>query len=65
MDSVIRFGVTLHATDVFGGRDAAALTALIVRFIAEADRLDNHLIDELGCQPAPRTQLTFLKEGRR
>ena len=32
-------------------------------FIAMADRVDNHLIDTYGCQPAPKTQLTFLKEG--
>jgi serine protease Do len=64
-DNIIRFNLTLHASDVFSDADVEGLVQRIATFIATADRVDNHLIDTYGCAPAPRTQLTFLKEGRR
>jgi serine protease Do len=62
-DNVIRLSLTLHASDVFTHPDPAALKHRIGEFIALADKTDNHLIDTYGCVPAPKTQLTFLKEG--
>jgi serine protease Do len=64
-DNIIRFNLTLHASDVFSDHDVDALVARIATFIARADELDNELIEKYGCAPAPRTQLTFLKEGSR
>ena len=62
-DNLIRLNLTLHASDVFGHDDPDELAQRIATFIAMADRVDNHLIDTFGCLPAPKTQLTFLKEG--
>ncbi len=62
-ENLIRLNLTLHASDVFSHDDPDELANRIAAFIAMADRVDNHLIDTYGCQPAPKTQLTFLKEG--
>jgi len=64
-DNVIRLHLTLHMTDVFAHTDHDELADWIGKFIAEADRFDNHLADDYGCGPAPRTQLTFWKEQAR
>ena len=34
----------------------------ISKFMKTADDFDNLLVDKYGCQPAPDTQITFLKE---
>jgi serine protease Do len=62
-ENLIRLNLTLHASDVFSHDDPDELANRIASFIAMADRVDNHLIDTYGCLPAPKTQLTFLKEG--
>ena len=58
----IRLHLTLHITDVFAHADHDELSAWIARFLSEADRFDNELATRFGCEPAPRTQLTFWKE---
>jgi serine protease Do len=62
-DNIIRLNLTFHMSDVFAHADVEQLSTSIASFIKEADRLDNLLIENYGCQPAPETQLTFLKEG--
>ncbi|MGE0871252.1 MAG: S1C family serine protease [Kofleriaceae bacterium] len=62
-DNLIRLNLTFHASDVFGEHADAA--AWIARFIELADRLDNELATNFGCEPAPETQLTFFKEQAR
>jgi serine protease Do len=62
-DNVIRLNLVLHASDVFSDKNADALVERIGSFIATADRADNLLVEQYGCSPAPKTQLTFLKEG--
>jgi serine protease Do len=62
-DNIIQLSLTLHVTDVFSHPDHADLAARVSAFIAMADRYDNKLIADHGCLPAPKTQLTFLKEG--
>ena len=46
-----------------GGDDE--MTGWITKFVAAADKFDNSLIEQYGCEPAPETQLTFLKEQTR
>lgn len=60
-DNTIRLLITLHMADVFASRDPEALWREIARFLKEADRFDNLLIETYGCEPAANTQLTFLK----
>ncbi len=62
-DNIIRLSLTLHASDVFAHEHLDELVSRVATFIAMADRYDNKLIEEYGCLPAPKTQLTFLKEG--
>jgi len=64
--NVIRLNLTIHMADVFSpgsGGDQSEHSDWIAQFVGRADALDNLLIDEHGCRPAPETQLTFLKEG--
>jgi len=63
MENIIRINLTLHASDVFSNNDVDELVERISTFIASADKFDNLLIERYGCVPAPKTQLTFLKEG--
>lgn len=63
VDTVVRLNLTIHMSDIFGTEDHDELAERIRTFIAAADRYDNHLIESFGCSPAPKTQLTFLKEG--
>ncbi|MEM6989258.1 MAG: serine protease [Myxococcota bacterium] len=62
--NIIRLNLTVHMSDVFSVADNDEHGDWIARFVRRADELDNILIDEHGCQPAPETQLTFLKEGK-
>ncbi len=62
-ENIIRLNLTLHASDVFAHSDVDELSGRIGTFIAMADKFDNLLIEQYGCVPAPKTQLTFLKEG--
>ncbi len=62
-DNLIQLSLTLHASDIFTHGDPDELVERVATFIAMADRFDNKLIEEFGCLPAPKTQLTFLKEG--
>ncbi|MEZ4445254.1 MAG: serine protease [Polyangiaceae bacterium] len=61
--NTICLNLTIHMSDVFAEGEHDELGDWIAKFIARADALDNQLIDDLGCEPAPETQLTFLKEG--
>ena len=61
-DNVIRLHHTMHITDVFAHGDRDELAAAVARFVASADRFDNQLATDYGCEPAPRTQLRFWKE---
>ncbi|MBK9033990.1 MAG: trypsin-like peptidase domain-containing protein [Myxococcales bacterium] len=64
-DNVIRLHLTMHISDVFALADRAELAAFVAQFVASADRFDNQLADQFGCEPAPATQLTFWKEQGR
>jgi serine protease Do len=61
-ENTIRLVLTFHMSDVFASRDPEALAKQITHFLKEADRYDNLLIESYSCEPAPDTQLTFLKE---
>ncbi len=63
--NVIRLNLTIHMSDVFAQGEDDELSSWIARFIATADESDNRLVDDFGCEPAPETQLTFLKEAAR
>jgi len=62
-ENVVRLNLTFHISDVFarGGHDEAA--SWIAKFVKTADDFDNLLIEKFGCEPAPETQLTFLKQS--
>ena len=60
--NIIRLNLTVHMSDVFAPHEHDELGQWIGKFVARADELDNALIDNYGCLPAPETQLTFLKE---
>ncbi len=64
-DNIIRLNLTVHMSDVFSPAEHDDLSIGIARFLEAADRYDNHLIETYGCEPAPETQLTFLKEQAR
>ncbi|MBP8806975.1 MAG: serine protease [Kofleriaceae bacterium] len=64
-DNIIRLHLTFHASDVFARADRAELAGWIADFVAAADRFDNQLAADFGCEPAPATQLTFWKEQAR
>jgi serine protease Do len=49
-DHVIRLNLGYHASDVFSRRRDDEAPAWIARFVAEADRLDDLLIDDYGCE---------------
>ncbi|MFO0549106.1 MAG: S1C family serine protease [Polyangiaceae bacterium] len=61
-DNVIRLNLTVHMSDVFAPKEHDELSTWISRFVEMADEFDNVLIDQYGCEPAPETQLTFLKD---
>lgn len=61
-ENVIRLHLTLHISDVFAHHDRAELAGWIGDFVKSADRFDNQLAADFGCEPAPATQLTFWKE---
>jgi len=61
-ENVIGLNLTIHMSDVFSPREHDELSGWIARFLALADKYDNLLIEQYGCEPAPETQLTFLKE---
>jgi len=65
MENVIRLNLTFHISDVFSDRNHDTESDWIAKFVAAADRYDNLLIEQYGCEPAPETQLTFLKEPAR
>ncbi len=62
-ENMIRLSLTLHASDIFTHGNPEELTARVAAFIAEADRMDDKLIADYGCVPAPKTRLSFLKES--
>jgi hypothetical protein len=59
--STIRLNLTIHIADVFTPLGHDELAARVKAFVAKADSTDNLLIHEYGCQPAPETQMEFLK----
>jgi serine protease Do len=63
--NVIRLNLTFHVSDIFARDDHDAEAAFIAKFVEAADAYDNLLIDRHGCEPAPETQITFLKEAAR
>ena len=63
--NIIRLNLTVHMSDVFTPAEHDEFSAWIARFLAMADETDNALIERFGCEPAPETQLTFLKEQAR
>jgi serine protease Do len=63
--NVIRLNLTVHMSDVFAPSEHEELGDWVARFVTRADELDNALIDDYGCRPAPETQMTFLKDGTR
>jgi len=64
-DNIIRLNLTFHVSDVFAEADTPEASDWIAQFVASADRFDNELVQTYGCEPAPETQLTFLKEQSR
>ncbi|MFO0617643.1 MAG: S1C family serine protease [Polyangiaceae bacterium] len=61
--NVIRLNLTVHMSDVFSPHGHDAMASWIDKFVRTADVMDNRLISRFGCEPAPETQLTFLKDG--
>jgi serine protease Do len=61
-DNVIQLSLTLHASDLFAHANPEELVTYASTFIALADQLDDKLIEEYGCVPAPKTRRSFLKE---
>jgi serine protease Do len=64
-DNVIRLNLTFHISDVFTAAGHGDAAGWIRDFVALADRMDNLLVEQHGCEPAPETQLTFFKEPAR
>lgn len=64
-DNLVRLNLTVHMSDVFSPGEHEDLSRRIAAFLEAADRYDNLLIESYGCEPAPETQLTFLKESPR
>lgn len=62
--NTVRLNHTVHMSDVFAKDQNPSIGDWIAKFVSLADEMDNRLIDEYGCTPAPGTELTFLKEGR-
>ncbi|NUO52101.1 MAG: serine protease [Polyangiaceae bacterium] len=62
-DNIISLNFTVHVSDVFSPQSHQDIGKWIERFVNRSDEIDNHLIENFGCEPAPETQLTFLKEG--
>jgi serine protease Do len=63
VENIVRLNLTIHMSDVFAVQADEVLSKRVAKFLADADRLDNVLIKNYGCSPAPKTQLTFLKEA--
>lgn len=61
--NLIRLNLTVHMSDVFTPSEHDELSESVAKFVKMADDFDNLLIDKYGCEPAPETQLTFLKDG--
>jgi serine protease Do len=62
-DNIIRLNLSVHMSDVFAHNDHAEMTRMVSTFVGKADDYDNLLVEKYGCEPAPETQLTFLKES--
>jgi serine protease Do len=61
-ESTIRLNLVFHMTDVHAHAGSDEVAGWISKFMKTADDFDNLLVDKYGCQPAPDTQVTFLKE---
>jgi serine protease Do len=61
-ESTIRLNLTFHTTDVFAKSGHDEMQGWVAKFVAAADKYDNVLAQQYGCEPAPETQLTFFKE---
>lgn len=59
-DHLIRLSLTVHVSDLFVASARADLQRHIKTLITSVDRLDNLLIEQYGCEPAPQTQLAVL-----
>ena len=62
--NVIELNLTIHMSDVFSAAKHGELDTWIADFVRRADEMDNLLIEQHGCEPAPETQRTFLKDDR-
>ncbi len=51
--SVVRMNHVVHISDVFSGHEQDELADRVRRFITTADQIDNELIRQFGCKPAP------------
>ena len=63
--NVIALNLTVHMADVFTPEEHDELGRWVAQFVARADSIDNLLIEQHGCRPAPETRITFLKENPR
>ena len=62
VENVIRLNMTFHISDVFANQSGDELSSWVSKFMEAADKYDNQLIDQFGCEPAPLTQLEVLNE---
>jgi serine protease Do len=60
-DNTIYLSLTFHTSDVFSSVCHDEAPGWIAKFVDAADRFDNLLIEQYGCEPAPETQLEFLE----
>lgn len=56
----VRLNLVVHVADAFAAADHPEVTQRVRDFIARADALDEKLIHQFGCTPAPDTQLEAL-----
>ena len=61
-ENTIRLNLVFHMVDVHAHAGSDEVSGWIASFMKKADELDNVLIEQYGCVPAPETQVTFLKE---
>lgn len=60
--STVRLNLVIHISDVFAPSEHAHLVERVRGFVQKADQLDNLLIQQYGCRPAPETQTDLLDD---
>jgi len=53
--NIVRMNHVVHISDVFGENEHDELAERVKRFISAAGQVDNRLIREFGCKPAPES----------